>query len=49
MLHGHPFNQRKRTTEMSGRGDCKEGSAAEVGWTKFGKEGVGNVGRVFIN
>ena len=50
MQHDHPLSQRKWSTErtvgvrLEVTGEWGEG----VGWRKFEKEGVGNIGWVFI-
>ena len=51
MWHDHPFSERNKTTEREMGvvvGDGRErGGGGGGGWTKFEKEGVENIGRVF--
>ena len=46
MWHDHPLSERNKTTERE-MGVVVGGGRERRGWTKFEKEGVGNIGRVF--
>ena len=42
MWHAHSFSQRKKTSKRVV--EMKVGGNREEGWTKFQKDGVGNIG-----
>ena len=47
MWHDHPFSERNKTTEREMGVVVGDGRERGGGWTKFEKEGVENIGRVF--
>ena len=47
MWHDHPFSERNKTTEREMGVVVGGGRERGGGWTKFEKERVENIGRVF--